>query len=383
MTGEPPRATDVTTTPVGNSGPRLVEVRDLVVTRSGRRVLEIEQFGVTEHETVAVVGPNGAGKSTLLLTLASLVRPAGGSLRYRGTPVTRSAELSFRRKIGLVFPDPLLLDTSVFANVASGLRFRGVSPGAVRVRVDAWLERLGIGHLHDRPARHVSSGEAQRVSLARSLVLEPEILLLDEPFAAVDVAARAQLMDDLERLLRETAIACVLVTHDLDEAGRLGTRLAVVIDGHLRQEDTPTRVFTSPVDADVAAFVGVETRVPGRVISTQDGLAVVDIGGHQVEAVADLAVGRAVLCCLRPEDVTVWVDRKDPLPPLTSARNRLGGRVRRLAQRGPLVQVTIDCEVSLVASITRASAVEMALREGDSVIATFKASAVHLIPLPG
>jgi tungstate transport system ATP-binding protein len=369
--------------PVGDGQPMLVEVRDLVVTRGGRRVLEIEQFGVTEHETVAVVGPNGAGKSTLLLTLASLVRPAQGSLRYRGAPVIHAEELAFRRRIGLVFPDPLLLDTSVFANVASGLRFRGVPSGAARVRVDTWLERLGIGHLRDRPARHVSSGEAQRVSLARSLVLEPEILLLDEPFASVDVAARAQLLDDLERLLRETAIACVLVTHDLDEAGRLGTRLAVVIDGQLRQEDSPTRVFASPIDADVAAFVGVETRVPGRVISTQDGLAVVDIGGHQVEAVASLAVGRAVLCCLRPEDVTVWVDRRDPPPRLSSARNRLAGRVSRLAQRGSLVQVTIDCGVSLVASITRASAVEMALREGDPVIATFKASAVHLIPLPG
>jgi tungstate transport system ATP-binding protein len=369
--------------PVGDGRPLLVEIRDLVVTRGGRRVLEIEHFGVAEHETVAVVGPNGAGKSTLLLTLASLVRPAKGSLRYRGSPVTRARELAFRRRIGLVFPDPLLLDTSVFANVASGLRFRGVSSSAARPRVDAWLERLGIAHLRDRPARHVSSGEAQRVSLARSLVLEPEILLLDEPFASVDVAARAQLLDDLERLLRETAIACIVVTHDLDEAGRLGTRLAVVIDGHLRQEDTPTRVFASPVDADVAAFVGVETRVPGRVIAAQDGIAVVDIGGHQVEAVANLAVGRAVLCCLRPEDVTVWVDRRDPPPRLSSARNQLAGRISRLTQRGSLVQVTIDCEVSLVASITRASAVEMALREGDPVIASFKASAVHLIPLPG
>lgn len=378
------QATDRAEPEHGQGAPPLLEARDLVVVRGQRRVLEIERFTVNEHETVAVVGPNGAGKSTLLLTIASLVRPQQGTLALHGTTITRRRALGFRRRIGLVLADPLLLDTSVYNNAAAGLRFRGIRGRSARRSVDEWLDRLGILALRDRPARHLSSGEAQRVSLARALVLDPEILLLDEPFASVDVAARAQLLDDTERLLSETSIGCVLVTHDIDEAGRLGTQMAVIVKGRLRQYATPERVLTTPIDAEVAAFVGVENRLPGHVVTAQDeGLALVEVGGHRIEAVSSIRAGRPVLCCVRPEAVTLrTVGRLSPTTPLTSARNHLQGRVTRIAPRGPLVHVMIDCGPTLVASITQLSVVELGLREGDLVEATFKASAVHLIALP-
>ncbi len=363
----------------------LVELRDAVVVRGARPVLTIDHLAIADGTTLALVGPNGAGKSTLLLALASLIRLGRGTLSFRGTPVGRGTELAYRRHIGLVLPDPLLLDTTVFANVAAGLRFRGVASASVRPRVNEWLERLGVAHLHGRPARQISSGEAQRVSLARALVLEPELLLLDEPFASVDAATRARLLDDLEGLLRETRVACVIVTHDLDEAVRLGDRMAVMVAGRIRQVDTPERVLAAPVDEDVAAFVGTETRLPGRIVSSEEGLAVVEVGGSQVEAVSALPPGRAVLCCLRPEDVTLW--SASPQPSLTmavsSARNRLTGRVARIVAQGSLVRVSIDCGATLVATISRASAADMGLEEGATVLATFKASAVHLIPLAG
>jgi tungstate transport system ATP-binding protein len=300
-------------------------------------------------------------------------------------PVGRGTELAYRRHIGLVLPDPLLLDTTVFANVAAGLRFRGVPSASVRPRVTEWLGRLGVAHLHDRPARQISSGEAQRVSLARALVLEPDLLLLDEPFASVDAATRARLLDDLEGLLRETHVACVIVTHDLDEAVRLGDRMAVMVAGRIRQVDTPERVLAAPVDEDVATFVGAETRLPGRVVSSEEGVAVVDVGGSHVEAVSALPPGRAVLCCLRPEDVTLWSVDPGAVPTkvVSSARNQLTGRVSRMVAQGSLVRVSIDCGATLVATITRASAADMGLAEGATVLATFKASAVHLIPLAG
>ncbi|HEY5275802.1 MAG TPA: ABC transporter ATP-binding protein, partial [Coriobacteriia bacterium] len=304
---------------------------------------------------------------------------------FRGMPVGRGTELAYRRHIGLVLPDPLLLDTTVFANVAAGLRFRGVPSASVRPRVTEWLGRLGVAHLHDRPARQISSGEAQRVSLARALVLEPDLLLLDEPFASVDAATRARLLDDLEGLLRETHVACVIVTHDLDEAVRLGDRMAVMVAGRIRQVDTPERVLAAPVDEDVATFVGAETRLPGRVVSSEEGVAVVDVGGSHVEAVSALPPGRAVLCCLRPEDVTLWSVDPGAVPTkvVSSARNQLTGRVSRMVAQGSLVRVSIDCGATLVATITRASAADMGLAEGATVLATFKASAVHLIPLAG
>ena len=381
--------------PAGQSplaGPReladpaaLVELRDAVVVRGARPVLTIDRLAIADGATLALVGPNGAGKSTLLLALASLIRLGRGALSFRGMPVGRGTELAYRRHIGLVLPDPLLLDTTVFANVAAGLRFRGVPSASVRPRVTEWLGRLGVAHLHDRPARQISSGEAQRVSLARALVLEPDLLLLDEPFASVDAATRARLLDDLEGLLRETHVACVIVTHDLDEAVRLGDRMAVMVAGRIRQVDTPERVLAAPVDEDVATFVGAETRLPGRVVSSEEGVAVVDVGGSQVEAVSALPPGRAVLCCLRPEDVTLWSVDPGAVPTkvVSSARNQLTGRVSRMVAQGSLVRVSIDCGATLVATITRASAADMGLAEGATVLATFKASAVHLIPLAG
>jgi tungstate transport system ATP-binding protein len=376
----------------------LLEVRNLVIVRGSRPVLAIEHLDLRDGETLSVVGPNGAGKSTLLLAVARLLPWNTGEVRFRGSAITRANELAYRRRIGMVLSDPLLLSTSVFANVASGLRFRGVPGREIRERVGEWLERLRVGHLADRPARQISSGEAQRVSLARALVLEPDLLLLDEPFASVDVAVRAQLLDDLEALLATTAVTCVVVTHDLDEAVRLGDRMAVLVGGRLGQCDEPERVLASPVDEKVAAFVGVETRIPGRIAGLHDGLVVVDVAGGVIEAVPPvdprgaLVPSRHVLCCLRPEDVTILAGETaagDAPPvtsrgqPLSSARNRVAGPITRLVPEGPLVRVSVGGAFPISALITRLSAEEMGLAEGMPVVATFKASAVHLIPRTG
>ncbi len=158
--------------------------------------------------------------------------------------------------------------------------------------------------------------------------------------------------------------------------------MAVLLDGRIRQEGAPEAVLAAPVDAEVAAFVGTDTRMPGTVVASRDGLATVEIGEHRIEAVSSLGRGGRVLCCLRPEDVTIWADT-DPgaAAPASSARNHLPGRVVRLVPDGPLVRVTVDCGVPVVAAITRASSAEMGLAEGRAVLATFKATAVHLIPL--
>lgn len=364
------------------AGTPVLEARDLVVVRDGRRVLEVKRFQVNPRETVAVVGPNGAGKSTLLLALACLLRPSEGSVLFHGTPVLPRDALRLRRRLGLVLPSPVLLDTSVRKNVAAGLAFRGIRGAQAQRRVDEWLERLGILALRDRPARELSSGESQRVSLARALVLEPEVLLLDEPFASVDASARAQLIDDTERLLADTASGCVLVTHDLEEAGRLGHRMAVIVAGSLRQDEEVSRVLSAPADAQVAAFVGVQTRMPGRIVSVRNDLATVDVDGVAIEAVTAFPVGQRVLCCLRPEDITVRpLLASDPPLPEASARNRLVGRITRIVSKGPLAEVTVACGPVVVAHVTRVSEAQLGLAEDVAVEVSFKATAVHLIAL--
>ncbi len=354
----------------------LLEARDLQVLRGGRSVLEVRHLAVPAGEVLAVIGPNGAGKSTLLLALARLVRPARGQILFRGRPLEELDELTYRRRLGLVLQEPLLLDASVYDNVALGLRFRGLPHREVAQTTQAWLERLGVAHLSKRPARRLSGGEAQRTSLARSFALQPEVLLLDEPFSALDAPTRLQLLEDFQALLRDTGITSVFVTHDLDEALALGDQVAVLLGGRLRQCGTPDHVFNAPADQEVAAFVGVETVVPGRVIASHYGQVIVEADHLKLEAVGEIEIGRQVLFCLRPEDVTLWPAEEARA---SSARNRLGGRIVRLAPQGPLVRVVMDCGFPLMALITRASAREMGFIEGQVVTAAFKASAVHLI----
>ena len=359
----------------------LVSVRGLHVLRGGRPVLDVDSLDIQPGETLAVIGPNGAGKSTLLLALARLIPVPKGQILYNRQPLHSLDDLAFRRKIALVLQEPLLLDGSVFDNVAAPLRFRKLPRQEVRRRVDTWLERLGIAALAPRRARRLSGGEAQRVSLARALAVQPELLLLDEPFSALDSPTRAHLLADLHSLLADNPVTTVFVTHDQDEAMLLGSRVAVILAGSLRQVGAPQQIFNAPADEEVAAFVGVETVLPGTVFSVQDQQLTVSVAGLQVYAVGAAVRGQPVLVCLRPEDITLW---RDGMLPASSARNRLDGKIISLAPSGPLVRVKIRLMAAaelttLVALVTRHSAEELSLAPGIQVTATFKASAVHLI----
>ena len=239
---------------VANATPH-VEVRGLVVRRSGRVVLDVDGLELRRGEILALVGPNGAGKSTLVTALALLERPAAGTILLDGEQVDwRRGLLAARRRLAIVFQEPLLFDTTVADNVATGLKLRGISGREREPLVARWLDRLGIAHLARRQARTLSGGEAQRTSLARALVLAPELLLLDEPFAALDAPTREALTDDLLPLLRETATTTVLVTHDRDEALEMGDRIGVILDGRLVQVDRPEAVLAAPANEAVAAF---------------------------------------------------------------------------------------------------------------------------------
>ncbi len=238
----------------------LVEIRDLLVRRGEHRALQLDHLAIGTGEVLAVVGPNGAGKSTLLLTLARLLKPERGEISFNNLPAAAVSDTDYRRQIALVMQDPLLFDASVFENVASGLKFRGIAKDEIHRKVPVWLERLGVGHLAKRRAGQLSGGEAQRVNLARALVLEPRLLLLDEPFSALDPPTRSRLLDDLRALLEETATTTVFVTHDLPEAARLAGQMAVIIANRLRQVGPPSAVFAAPADDDVAGFVNHRVR---------------------------------------------------------------------------------------------------------------------------
>jgi tungstate transport system ATP-binding protein len=234
----------------------LVELTDLLVQRERGTVLDIAQLEVRRGEVLAVVGPNGAGKSTLLLVLARLLKPKGGVFQFDGQPVNALDVLAYRRRLALVLQEPLLLDVSVSENLAVGLKFRGVGADAIDRRVEFWLRRLDIAHLRLRPAHKLSGGEAQRVSLGRAFILEPELLLLDEPFGSLDPPTRTRLLEDLKVVIPETSTTTVLITHDLQEAVKFATRLAVLLDGKIQQVGAPEEVFGQPANRQVAEFLG-------------------------------------------------------------------------------------------------------------------------------
>jgi tungstate transport system ATP-binding protein len=233
----------------------LVQARDLLVRRGGREALRVPSLEIEKGEVLALVGPNGAGKSTLLLALARLLDVERGEIFFADTRLADWDALEYRRRLAFVFQEPLLLDLSVEQNVALGLAFRGIRQEHRAAMTRHWLELLGIASLAKRKALELSGGEAQRVSLARALVLEPELLLLDEPFAALDPPTRARLLDDLLPLLAEDHHTTLLVTHDLQEAARLGDRVGVIVGGRLRQVGSAEEVKSHPADEDVAQFV--------------------------------------------------------------------------------------------------------------------------------
>jgi len=233
----------------------MIEIRNLLIQRNKRDVLKIDSLDIQRGETLAVVGPNGAGKSTLLLALARLLKPAAGDITFNGNSLERLGDLEYRRRISFVFQDPLLLNMTVEQNIALGLKFRKATKDEMQTQVWKWIKQLGIELLAKRRASQLSGGEAQRVSLARAFVLEPELLLLDEPFAALDPPTRAKLIEDLSALLAEDHCTAVFVTHNLNEAAKLSHRVAVIVDGMLRQVGTAKQIKSQPADETVKAFL--------------------------------------------------------------------------------------------------------------------------------
>jgi len=358
-------------------GETLLEARDLRVARGGTEVLRIPSLTVTAGETVAIVGPNGAGKTSLLLALASLIRPFAGEVLFRGEAVGFAGSgTGYRRRLAMVFQEPLLFDATVFDNVAAGLRIRGVSRRETAELVGAALKRFRIGHLAARSARKLSGGEAQRTSLARAFATGPELLLLDEPFVALDPPTRQALTEDLEKILRESGIATVMATHDQAEALRLADRMAVMHAGSIVQCGTPLEVMSRPANEFVATFVGMENVFTGTVGAGGSGLLTLTVGGATVEVVGEGVPGEEAVICVRPENVLVTTADPDRT---TSARNVFGGRVVKIVRLGLFNKVYLDCGIILTAAITNQSLDELALHPGSPVYASFKATSVHLV----
>jgi molybdate transport system ATP-binding protein len=335
-------------------------------------VLDVD-IDVAAGETVAVLGPNGAGKSTLLSIVAGLHPPDDGRVVIAGTTVDDVAAGVHlppeARAVGLVFQDHLLFPhLSALENVAFGLRSRGVAKAEARQRAGVWLERLGVAHRASARPRSLSGGEAQRVALARSLAIEPDVLLLDEPLSALDVETRDRVRSELRAHLAGFAGPRVVVTHDPVEAMVLADRMVVLEDGRVSHDGTPAELTRHPRTNYVARLVGLNLYRGQASGSTLE----VD-GGGRVEASPDGPVDGPAAATVRPQAVSLHLHRPEGTP-----RNVWCGRVIGVDATGERVRVEVHSEPPVVAEITPAALADLRLASGDEVWVSIKATDVHL-----
>jgi len=341
----------------------------------GNFLLDEVSLSIQKGDYYCIMGPSGAGKTIILEAIAGLLVPDSGRILHNGNDVRNIPPE--HRGIGLVYQDYSLFPTmTVEKNIAFGLRMRMLPDSEIEKRTGLLMRRFNITHLATRAPLTLSGGEQQRVAIARALAIEPELLLLDEPLSALDPVTRDQFIGELRELHRDQGLTIVHVTHDRRDPMSLGTRMAMIINGHLVQEGRVDDVFSSPCHEEIARFIGYENILRGTVVSCSDSLCSVEIGKNLISAVADAKKGDRIALCIRADDITLMkADGRQ-----TSARNTLQGSVIRKSISGSLATITVDAGVELTAIVTRKSAEELALEPGTPVIMSFKASAVHAIP---
>ena len=330
---------------------------------------------VAPGELIVLVGPNGAGKSTLLRTLAGLLPIDAGRIELDDDvldePDTGVFVPAARRSIGVVFQDGLLFDhLTVVENVAFGLRSRKVVAREARRVAEDWLGRLGLAdYVNSRP-RELSGGQVQRVGLARALAFEPRLLLLDEPFAALDATTRVDVRRELRRHLQEIHAPKILVTHDPVEAMALGDRMIVLEAGHIVQEGAPDDVRTHPRSHYVADLIGINL-----LRGTLAGDVVTLNGGRQVVVAGDRTIAGPVMLTIHPRAIALHSRE-----PYGAARNVWSTTIEEVDDEGERMRVRTGDPVPLVVEISRAGGASLAIRPGATLWLSLKATEIGVQP---
>ena len=290
-----------------------------------------------EHgEFMALLGPSGCGKTTTLNLLAGFIEPSEGVILIDARSVERVP--SHKRNIGMVFQSYALFPhLSVFDNVAFGLRMRQVPSADVATRVRRALDLVHLAGFEQRHSRELSGGQQQRVALARALVVEPAVLLLDEPLSNLDAKLREEMRFEIREIQRRIGITTVFVTHDQGEAMAASDRLAVMHGGHIRQVGTVKEIYETPADAFVAGFIGQANLLPAAVTRAGPDFAdVLAAGGERLTTrkPAGARDGQRVLVVVRPEDVQLSTTP-------AAGRNSVAGRVMRVSYLGSTINVGV------------------------------------------
>ena len=352
---------------------------DVELTRISKRfgateVLRDIDLTVRRGELVCLLGPSGCGKTTLLRILAGLVRPDAGAVRIRGRDVTRLP--AYERRLGLVFQSYALFPhMTVRDNVAFGLDARGVRGAEADDRIARALDLVHLGGFDRRYPRQLSGGQQQRVALARALVLNPDVLLLDEPLSNLDARLRQEVREEIRGLQQTTGITTVLVTHDQEEALTMSDRIVVLHAGVIVQSGPPLQVYRAPRDLFVAGFLGDANALQGRVERRGEGLVFVTSRGLVVpiDASRDVDAGSSATLLVRPE--AVELGRGGATPP-----GAFAGEVTMVRHRGATVDLGVRLENGEELRVLKTLPGHQDLRAGERVWVRWDARDGVLLP---
>ncbi len=347
----------------------MIGLRDVRVDL-GAFVLHYINLSIDLGEYFILLVPTGAGKTVLLEAIAGLYPLMEGTIAVAGRDVTSVPPE--KRGVSIVYQDQMLFPhLSVEKNIAFGLRSRKCPKSEVTRRVAVIADVMRVAHLLQRWPETLSGGEKQKVALARALVTEPSVLLLDEPLSALDPHTRETMQHELAEMHRELNVTIVHVTHDFEEAVALGDRVAVLNEGCIVQVGAPHEVLRHPTSKFVADFALSRNVFPAHAEFTDEGYSSADIGGVMVMAAT--AVSGPVHVMVRPEDILLSLDAMR-----STARNVFRGTISEIVERGSILYVTVTVPPEFVCLITRQAREELRLEKGVDVWLHFKATAVHV-----
>jgi molybdate transport system ATP-binding protein len=335
-----------------------------------------------ESNVAVMLGPSGHGKTTVLNMIAGITRPDDGKISIGNTLFFDSSKgISVgmeKRNIGFVFQDYALFPhLSVFENVAYGLKARGSPVAEIQLRVMRELERLAISNLKNEVPARLSAGQRQRVALARALVIDPCLLLMDEPLSALDMQLRSRVRSELKELLHKLEIPTIIVTHDVLDAVGLGGTVMVLEHGRIAQHGSYEDLLAAPSSRFVAEFIE-SNAYSGKVKSVDahgDAIIVLE-AGVEINAVLEEEYSGTILVVIHPWDVVLQKTSEGG-----SVRNILKAKVLSICPLRDRMRVTVDAGIRLTAEITRPSLERLHLKEGDDIYAGFKTMTVRVFPL--
>jgi molybdate transport system ATP-binding protein len=352
-----------------------LEVQDLSV-NLGEFHLDAANLKLEKNDYMVIIGPTGSGKSVLLETIAGFYSPHYGRIFLDGLDITNLSPEN--RDISIVYQDYVLFPhMNVFENIIYGLKKKNSDKVENESKVEEMARLLKINHLLERDPRTLSGGEKQRTAIARSLVVEPKILLMDEPFSALDVNTHSYLTDLIKKAIADYETTCIHVSHNFNDVWSLAEQVAVMKDGVILQQGIVTDVFSKPSYDFVADFVGVQNVFEGDVLGREKGVTSVKLKNGQTVYSSESysSDSKKVMVAIRPENIIFSNETF-----ISSIRNQINGTIDEIIQVGPVVWIEVKVgDISFKGMLTPSSCEKLGIKTGKEIYISFKSINVKIL----